>query len=77
MAANDNNTINYKVNWPLFIQDPGFGQTHPWGFRFFWLYPSSVKVSYEQVIGDHRLIQVGLERFIPSFAQTVISKVTL
>ena len=30
-----------------------------------------------QVIGDHRLVQVGLERFIPSFAQPVVSQVTL
>ena len=35
-----------------------------------------VKMSYQQVIGNHRLIQVGLERFIASFAQPVISKIT-
>jgi hypothetical protein len=34
MAANDNNNINYKVNWPLFIQDPDFGQTGPWASVF-------------------------------------------
>jgi hypothetical protein len=34
-------------------------------------------MAYEQVIADHRLIQVGLERFIASFAQTVIAKVAL
>ena len=34
-------------------------------------------MAYEQVIADHRLIQVSLERFIASFAQTVIAKVAL
>lgn len=32
-------------------------------------------MAYEQVIADHRLLQVSLERFIASLAQTSIAKV--
>ena len=34
-------------------------------------------MAYEQVIADHRLIQVGLKRLIAAFAETVIAKVAL
>ena len=34
-------------------------------------------MSYQQVIADHRLIQVGLERIVSTFAQSIVTKVAL
>ncbi len=34
-------------------------------------------MSYQQVIADHRLIQVGLERIVSTFAQSVVAEVAL
>ena len=34
-------------------------------------------MSYQQVIADHRLIQVGLERIVSTLAQSIVAEVAL
>jgi hypothetical protein len=34
-------------------------------------------MSYQQVIADHRLIQVGLEQTVSTLAQSIVAEVTL
>ena len=34
-------------------------------------------MSYQQVVADHRLIQVGLERIVSTLAQSIVTEVTL
>jgi hypothetical protein len=37
----------------------------------------SVQMSYQQVIADHRLIQVGLERTVSTLVQSIVAEVAL
>ena len=34
-------------------------------------------MSYQQMIADHRLIQVGLERIVSTFAQSIVAEIAL
>ena len=40
-------------------------------------YGVSVQMAYQQVIADHRLVQVGLERRVSTLAQSIITEVAL
>ena len=40
-------------------------------------YGVSVQVAYEQVIADHRLVQVGLEGGVSTLAQSIVTEVAL
>ena len=34
-------------------------------------------MSYQQVIADHRFVQVGMERIVSTLAQSIVGEVTL